>query len=212
MFRDLDSPDAVSVLATSRIFSSSFFFFFFFLKWTALRSLGWVVTVLTGGTQSNDSTTVRTGGVLVAAGSWWGCYGLCLGHQPAVLVHTFFFFLFVNSVLVSVSVFMALSTIFHSINSPHNCPLSHSVLLSLISALLILSTLYLFMKTSLSTDVILCGWLGLKHQLTNLLFSAPIFKLMDRWPKSMHKIHRTQACRYWYQHAHAEKLKVHSWS
>ena len=35
------------------------------------------------------------------------------------------------SVLVSVSVFMALSTVFHSINSPDNSPLSHSVLLVL---------------------------------------------------------------------------------
>ena len=32
------------------------------------------------------------------------------------------------SVLVSVSVFMTLSTVFHSINSPDNFPLSHSVL------------------------------------------------------------------------------------
>ena len=32
------------------------------------------------------------------------------------------------SVLVSISVFMALSTVFHSINSPDNSPLSHSVL------------------------------------------------------------------------------------
>ena len=32
------------------------------------------------------------------------------------------------SVLVPVSVFMALSTVFHSINSPDNSPLSHSVL------------------------------------------------------------------------------------
>ena len=32
------------------------------------------------------------------------------------------------SVLVSVSVFMTLSTVFHSINSPGNSPLSHSVL------------------------------------------------------------------------------------
>ena len=35
-------------------------------------------------------------------------------------------------VLVSVSVFMALSTLFHSINSPDNSSLSHSVLLVLI--------------------------------------------------------------------------------
>ena len=32
------------------------------------------------------------------------------------------------SVLVSVSVFMALSTVFHSINSPDNSPFSHSIL------------------------------------------------------------------------------------
>ena len=35
------------------------------------------------------------------------------------------------SVLESVSVFMALSTVFHSINSPDNSPLFHSVLLAL---------------------------------------------------------------------------------
>ena len=48
---------------------------------------------------------------------------LCLRHKPTELAHSFFY-----SVLVSVSVFMALSTIFHSINSPDNSPLSHSVL------------------------------------------------------------------------------------
>ena len=37
-----------------------------------------------------------------------------------------------NSIVASVSVFMALSTIFHSINSPDNSPLSHSVLSVLI--------------------------------------------------------------------------------
>ena len=35
------------------------------------------------------------------------------------------------------------------------------------SALLALSTIYLFTKDSLSPDVILCGLLGLKHQLIN---------------------------------------------
>ena len=61
------------------------------------------------------------------------------------------------SVLVSVSVFMALSTVFHSINSPDNSPLSRPVLLALLSALLVLSTIHLVMKVSLSPDVILCG-------------------------------------------------------
>ena len=36
-----------------------------------------------------------------------------------------------HSVLVSISVFMALSTVFRSINSPDNPPFSHSVLLVL---------------------------------------------------------------------------------
>ena len=77
------------------------------------------------------------------------------------------------SVLVSVSVFMAVSILFHSINSPDNSSLSHSVLLVLILpywsfqlcirssglnfALLVLSTTYLFIKVSLSPDIILCG-------------------------------------------------------
>ena len=47
--------------------------------------------------------------------SWWGCYGLCLRHKPTC------------SVLVSVSVFKALSTVFYSINSPNNSPLSYAV-------------------------------------------------------------------------------------
>ena len=37
----------------------------------------------------------------------------------------------------------------------------------LISALLVLSTLYLFMKVFFSPDIIPSGWLGSKHQLTN---------------------------------------------
>ena len=37
----------------------------------------------------------------------------------------------------------------------------------LMSASLVLSAIYLCMKVSLSTDIILCGWLGLKHQPAN---------------------------------------------
>ena len=55
--------------------------------------------------------------------SWWGCYCLSLRHKPRELANSFYF------VLVSVSIFMDLSTVFHSINSPYNSPLSHSVLL-----------------------------------------------------------------------------------
>ena len=45
--------------------------------------------------------------------------------KPAKLAHSFY------SVLVSVPVFMALSTVFHSMTSPDNYPLSHSALLVL---------------------------------------------------------------------------------
>ena len=75
-------------------------------------------------------------------------------------------FSFLSSCL-SFSVFMVFSTVFHSINSPDDSPLSHSVLPVFISALLFLSTIYLFMKVYFEPDIILCGWLGLKYQLTN---------------------------------------------
>ena len=54
--------------------------------------------------------------------TWWGRYGSCLRHEPTELAHSFCF------VLVSISVFIALSTVFHSLNSPDNFLLSHSVL------------------------------------------------------------------------------------
>ena len=44
--------------------------------------------------------------------------------KPTELAHSFFLY----SVLVSVSVFLALSTVFHSISSPDNSLLSDSVL------------------------------------------------------------------------------------
>ena len=71
------------------------------------------------------------------------------------------------SVLVSVSVFMTLLTVFHSINSPDKISAFSLCSFGLVSALLVLSTICLFMKVSLYPDIILCVWLGLKHQLTN---------------------------------------------
>ena len=100
--------------------------------------------------------------------TWWECYGLCPWHKPTELAHS------LNSVLVSISVFMALSTVFSSTNSPDNSPFSVFSLCSssLISSLLVLSTFYLFMKVSFSPDIILCGRLGSKRQLTNVFFCA----------------------------------------
>ena len=64
---------------------------------------------------------------------------------------------FFYSVLVSVSVFRALLTVFYSINSPDNSPISHSRSSDLNSALLVLSTICLFIKVFLSPDVIHSG-------------------------------------------------------
>ena len=61
------------------------------------------------------------------------------------------------SVLVSVSVFIALSAVFHSINSPDNSPLSYSVLLVLFLPDWSFQLCNLFVKVSLSPDKILCG-------------------------------------------------------
>ena len=52
----------------------------------------------------------------------------------------------VYSVLVSVSVFMALSTVFHFINSPHQLSAFSLCSPGLVSALLVFSTISLFMK------------------------------------------------------------------
>ena len=59
------------------------------------------------------------------------------------------------SALVSVSVFMSLSTVFHSINSPEKYPLSHRSS-GVISVLSVLPAVYLFMKASFSPVIFLC--------------------------------------------------------
>ena len=76
--------------------------------------------------------------------AWWGCYGLCQRHQPTKLAHS------VYSVLVSLSVYVALSTVFHSMNSPDSD--RHSVF-SLCSSCFI-SYFCLFMKVSFRLDII----------------------------------------------------------
>ena len=73
----------------------------------------------------------------------------------------------IYSVLVSTSVFMAVSTVFRSINSPDNSPLSHSFLPVLFLPYGSFQLYISIIKVSHSPDIIPCGWLGLKHQLTN---------------------------------------------
>ena len=90
--------------------------------------------------------------------TWWRCCGLCQGHKPTELAHSFLFCSCACFCLYG----LAYTTVFHLINSPANSLLSHCSS-GFNSALLVLSAVYLFMKVSLSPDIILCGWLGLKH-------------------------------------------------
>ena len=103
--------------------------------------------------------------------AWRGCCSLYFWHKPTKLAHSFLF----------------CSCVYFCLYGPFNCISCHNfswqlstVLLcfllkaptnscSLISVLLVLSTIHLFMKVSFSPDVILCGWLGLKQQLTNFV-------------------------------------------
>ena len=62
-----------------------------------------------------------------------------------------------SCVFVSIAVSMALSTVFHPINFPDKMSAFSLCSSGLISALLALSTVYLFMKVSYSPDIILCG-------------------------------------------------------
>ena len=60
-------------------------------------------------------------------------------------------------VLLSISPFMALSSVFHSVKFSRQLSAFSLCSSDLISTLFILSTIYLFMKVSFSPDIILCG-------------------------------------------------------
>ena len=90
------------------------------------------------------------------------CLCLCLWYKPTKLAHSFWF----------------CSCVCFCLYGPFNCIWFHNFSRQLsafslcsrglISASLVLSTVYLFIEISLCPDIIiLCGGLGLKHQLTN---------------------------------------------
>ena len=89
--------------------------------------------------------------------TWWGCRSSCLWHQLTELAHSFVF----------------CSCVYFCRDGPFNCISFHTFSAfslcssGLVSPSLVLSTIYLFVKVSLCPDIILCGCLGLKHQLTN---------------------------------------------
>ena len=81
--------------------------------------------------------------------TWWRCYSLCLWHKPTELAHSFWF----------------CSCICFCLHGPFNCISFHkfSGQLSVFSTLFFRSYLCLIG----SPNIILCGWLGSKHHLTN---------------------------------------------
>ena len=64
--------------------------------------------------------------VLAGSSSRGGDVAVCVSDVNQLSLPTPIFFSF--PVLVSVPVFLTLSTVFHAINSPNNSPLSHSAL------------------------------------------------------------------------------------
>ena len=111
--------------------------------------------------------------------TWWGCYGLCLLH-----------------------LLQFCSCVCFYLYGPFNCisfPKSSRQLSvfslcpsGLISALLVLSTTCLFRKVSFSPDIILSGWLGLEHQLTNELTTVRGWDEGDGWFSEGTTPHRIQ--------------------
>ena len=86
-------------------------------------------------------------------------------HKPAELTHSFlfcscvYFCLYGHFNCISFHEFSWQLSIFSLCSS------------GLISALLVLSTIYFYMKVSFSPDIIFSGWLGSKHQIINWLWS-----------------------------------------
>ena len=98
-------------------------------------------------------------------------------HKPTELAHSFLF----------------CSCVYFCLYGPFNCISFHKFFRHLFvfslcscglsSALLVLSTVYLFMKVFLSPDIIPSGWLGSQHQLTNSLY---IDEICTVWRNTFH--------------------------
>ena len=87
----------------------------------------------------------------------WECCGLCFWHKPTELAQSLLF-----CSCVCFHLYGAFSCIsFHELSRQLFAFSLCSA--GLISALLVLSTIYLFMKVSLSPDITLCGWVGLER-------------------------------------------------
>ena len=92
--------------------------------------------------------------------TWWGCWGLCFWHNPTELGHPFLFCSRVCFCLFSSFSCISFHKFSRQLRAFSLCSFG------LMSALLVLSAMYLFKKVSISPDIIFYGWLGLKHHLT----------------------------------------------
>ena len=93
--------------------------------------------------------------------TWWWFYGLFLWHKPTQLAHSFSLCSCASFCLYGLFNCISIHKFSRQLSAFSLCSSS------LISALLVLSTIYVFMKAPFSPDIILCSWLDLKHQLTN---------------------------------------------
>ena len=119
--------------------------------------------------------------------TWWGCRGLCFWHIPTELAHSFSFGTYVYFCLcgrfsgISFRKFSQRLSVFSLCSS------------GLISALLFLTTMYLFMKVSFSPDIFFVWLTGLKaptnclaHSLSLSFYLFPSRSLMHMWSLTMH--------------------------
>ena len=89
--------------------------------------------------------------------TWWGCCGFCRRHKATELAFSFLFCLCVCFCFYSPFNYIPFHKFSRQLSAFSLCSSG------LNSALLVLSTVRLFMKISLSPNTVICGWLGLKH-------------------------------------------------
>ena len=92
---------------------------------------------------------------------FWRCFGLFQRHKPTELAHPLLFCFCVYFCFYGPFNCSAFQHFFRQLSAFSLCSFG------LNSVLLVLSTIHFFMNVSLIPGIILCGWLGLKHQLTN---------------------------------------------
>ena len=104
-----------------------------------------------------------TNHVLTDSPSRGGDVAVCVFdiHQLSLLTPFYY-------ILAAVSVFMALSTVCHAINSPDNCPLSHTLFFRSYFRLIGPFNRISLYESLPMPRYNLCGLTGFKHQLTSV--------------------------------------------